>query len=104
MTPDLPGLPQADGEPIFSEPWEAQAFALVVGLHERGAFTWTEWADVLSAQIHSDADLPYYQHWLQALERIVADKDLATAPGLAARKQAWLDAADRTPHGQPITI
>ena len=28
----------------FEEPWQAQAFALTLDLHGRGAFTWTEWA------------------------------------------------------------
>jgi hypothetical protein len=30
--------------PVFSAPWEAQAFAMVLALHERGLFTWPEWA------------------------------------------------------------
>ena len=42
---DCPG----DGTgPVFAEPWQAQAFALVVRLHAEGAFTWTEWAAALS--------------------------------------------------------
>ena len=28
-----------DGEPVFREPWEAQAFAMTLALHERGLFT-----------------------------------------------------------------
>ena len=34
-------------EPVFSEPWQAEAFALVVALHERGLFSWAEWAEAL---------------------------------------------------------
>jgi hypothetical protein len=30
---------------------EAQAFALALTLHERGAFTWSEWAQTLAAVI-----------------------------------------------------
>jgi hypothetical protein len=28
--------------PTFNEPWEAQAFALTLQLHEAGHFTWRE--------------------------------------------------------------
>ena len=38
-------------EPPFREPWEAQAFAMTVKLHEAGHFTWPEWAAVLSEEI-----------------------------------------------------
>jgi nitrile hydratase accessory protein len=76
----LPGIPlHADG-PIFNAPWEAKAFAMAVALHERGLFTWPQWAEALSRQIKiaqaaGDADLgdTYYQHWLLALESLVKD-------------------------------
>ena len=38
----LGGLPGDATGPVFREPWEAQAFAMVVALHERGVFTWSE--------------------------------------------------------------
>ena len=108
----LPGFPHADDEaPIFAEPWQAQAFAMVLSLHQRGLFTWPEWAQALGAQIasaqaHGDADLgdTYYQHWLAALEAIVASKGAATRDELMQTQQAWDHAADRTPHGQPIHL
>jgi hypothetical protein len=35
--PDLPALPRDEaGSPVFREPWEAQAFAMAVRLHEAG--------------------------------------------------------------------
>ena len=75
----LPGMPaDADG-PVFAEPWQAQAFAMTLALHERGLFTWVEWAHALSieigaAQAAGDADLgdTYYRHWLTALARMVS--------------------------------
>jgi hypothetical protein len=39
----LPRLPRDEGEPVFAEPWQAQAFALAVKLSEQGHFTWKEW-------------------------------------------------------------
>ena len=98
-------------DPVFREPWEAHAFALTVSLHERGLFTWPEWADALGAQIaaaqaRGDADLgdTYYRHWLAALESLVTAKGATTAAELAHTRDAWDRAADRTPHGEPIEL
>ncbi|MEM1431078.1 MAG: nitrile hydratase accessory protein [Pseudomonadota bacterium] len=97
--------PAAGGDaPVFAEPWEAQAFAMVVHLHDRGAFTWQEWAACLSDEIHGDVERSYYAHWLRALEKIVAVKGLAAPDALTARKRAWQEAAARTPHGHPIAL
>ena len=47
----VPGIPcDADG-PVFREPWEAQAFAMTLALHERGLFSWPEWAATLGEEI-----------------------------------------------------
>jgi nitrile hydratase accessory protein len=76
---DLPGIPMDADSPVFNEPWEARAFAMTLALHERGVFTWPQWAAALSRQIDraraaGDADLgdTYYQHWLRALESLVS--------------------------------
>lgn len=107
----LPALPVDDQGPVFVEPWQAQAFAMTLELHRAGHFSWKEWAEHLSAEIaaaqaHGDPDRgdTYYHHWLAALERLVAEKHLATATELAARKKQWDVAARNTPHGQPIKL
>ena len=107
----LPALPRDDAGPVFSAPWEAQAFAMAVALHERGAFSWKEWAHTLAAVIEEaaqrgepDTGEDYYRHWLAALERIVAEKRLLTGTLLLERRAAWEDAARHTPHGQPIEL
>jgi nitrile hydratase accessory protein len=81
--PRLPGMPLDADSPVFNEPWEARAFAMVLALHQRGLFTWPQWAAALSRQITQaqaagDADLgdTYYQHWLLALESLVTDLPL----------------------------
>ncbi|HYZ73379.1 MAG TPA: nitrile hydratase accessory protein, partial [Chthoniobacterales bacterium] len=51
----LPRLPQDKGEPVFAEPWQAQAFALAVKLSEQGHFTWKEWASALANQLNAAA-------------------------------------------------
>lgn len=107
----LSGVPgDADG-PVFAEPWQAQAFSLAVRLSETGCFTWPEWAatlaDVLkeaAARGEPDDGSHYFDHWLVALERIVAAKDLVAYAELKARKQDWEAAYLATPHGQPVEL
>jgi nitrile hydratase accessory protein len=107
----LPDLPRDRAGPVFHEPWEAQAFAMALALHERGLFTWEEWAATLGREIRAaqaagdpDTGNTYYQHWLNALERLVAEKKVAGADALARYRDAWARAATRTPHGTPITL
>jgi nitrile hydratase accessory protein len=108
---DLPALPRDQEGPVFQEPWEAQAFALAVNLSEAGYFTWQEWTAALSAEIKAaqergDSDLgnTYYHHWLQALERLCAAKEIVTLADMQTRKQEWRRAYLRTPHGKPIEL
>ncbi|MEQ9138600.1 MAG: nitrile hydratase accessory protein [Thalassobaculum sp.] len=107
----LPAIPVDRDGPVFREPWEAQAFAMAVKLHESGLFTWNEWAAALSAEIEAaqrtgDPDLgdTYYRHWLKALEGLVLARTDLTADRLASRKDAWARAAERAPHGEPILL
>ncbi len=103
----LPRLPRDAEGPVFAEPWQAQAFALTLKLHEGGAFTWPEWAAALSVELARDPDdngSRYYDHWVAALEGLVAGRALAQPAELAARKAAWAQAYRRTPHGQPVKL
>ncbi|CAB3709677.1 nitrile hydratase accessory protein [Paraburkholderia rhynchosiae] len=107
----LAALPCDDSGPVFNAPWEAQAFAMTLALHERGVFTWAEWAITLNeaicaAQASGDRDRgdTYYSHWLSALENITSAKGLVTPDLLLQRRCAWEAAALKTPHGQPIEL
>jgi nitrile hydratase accessory protein len=101
------GAPEA---PAFHEPWQAQAFALAVALHDRGLFTWAEWSRTLAAAIKTAAEpddgdgAAYYRCWLKTLEQLVAEKRLIAAAALSTRKEAWRRAARATPHGSPIVL
>ncbi|AGU48864.1 putative nitrile hydratase accessory protein [Variovorax paradoxus B4] len=106
-----PGMPRDADGPVFNAPWEAQAFAMTLALHERGLFTWVEWAEVLAAQIAAaqaagdpDTGNTYYRHWLGALESLVARKGASSEDELVRYRHAWDRAADRTPHGRPIEL
>lgn len=91
----------------FDEPWQAQAFALTLDLHGRGAFTWTEWAAALSrerAEALDDGGAGYYASWLAALETLVLKKGLAAKPELAVRAEDWRHAYAASPHGKPVEL
>ncbi|GLR91929.1 nitrile hydratase accessory protein [Bradyrhizobium iriomotense] len=110
-TAAVPSIPRDDDGPVFRAPWEAQAFAMALTLHERGVFTWTEWAAALAeeikrAQAAGDPDTgeTYYLHWLATLESLVATKGVTSTETLHRYRDAWDHAADRTPHGQPIVL
>ena len=107
----FPHQPQDEEGLVFNAPWEAQAFALVLALHEKGLFSWQEWAATLSdeiavAQAAGDPDLgnTYYEHWLAALETISRKKNLSSAVELDRRKSQWYAAYLSTPHGKPIEL
>ncbi|MBQ85881.1 MAG: nitrile hydratase accessory protein [Gammaproteobacteria bacterium] len=126
----FPDLPIENNEPVFKEPWEAQAFSLVIALHEKGVFSWDEWSEALAKAIHwgphqaGENDVvqrvgeglggrmgekgnigdSYYQHWLAALEHLAVAKGLSEADELAQRVQAWREAYLATPHGQPVEL
>jgi nitrile hydratase accessory protein len=109
--PPIPSLPRDDAGPVFREPWEAQAFGMAVTLNERGHFTWREWTERLTAEIaaarargEADDGTRYYEFWLTALEKLVAEKGLVATGELAVRKHEWDVAARATPHGQPIEL
>jgi nitrile hydratase accessory protein len=87
-------------ERVFDEPWEAQAFALVVSLNERGLFSWSEWTEAVSAAPEEG----YYERWLATLERLLTARGVADEPTLARYRHAWAHAAERTPHGTAIEL
>jgi nitrile hydratase accessory protein len=83
-------------EQVFSEPWEARAFAVAVALCEAGCFRWEEFQQSLIDEIaraqaagraaSSGAD--YYSHWLAALTELLAGKGLVDIHDLEARVAA----------------
>ena len=110
----LTQLPQGlleDDEPVFSEPWQAQAFALAVSLIESGRISWQDWSTTLGDEISCAAEQGiaedgsgYYQLWLNALERLVDRTGLSSNVELSNLKEAWREAYEATPHGQPVSL
>jgi len=111
MTDPLFHQPKDGDQPVFREPWEAQAFAMTLKLHESGLFTWAEWTEALSAEIAAaqragDPDLgdTYYTHWLAALEKLVTARGGLSGDEVAMRIEEWRRAYLNTPHGRPVEL
>jgi nitrile hydratase accessory protein len=101
----------ADRPQAFEAPWQAQAFAMALMLHDKGVFTWSEWAEALGTEIarqprlgEADDGRGYYTCWLRALERLVVAKGLASGGMLTVLRERWDAAARTTPHGEPVAL
>lgn len=105
---EIAPLPCDAAGPVFAEPWQAQAFAMVLRLHEQGVFTWPEWAEALSIEIaeHGGTDdgSRYYEFWLEALEHLLIAKRQTSHAEVDALAASWARAAEATPHGRPIEL
>ena len=85
--------PRSNGELVFAAPWEGRAFGLVVSLYEAGAFEWGRFQAALIARIgawertHPDdrAGWSYYEHWLGALEDLLAADGTVAAAEITDR-------------------
>ena len=78
---------------------------------EQGHFTWKEWVNTLADELKAATDRGepddgsrYYYYWLAALERLVTSKGLLDRDALETRKEAWAEAYEHTPHGQPVEL
>ena len=104
-----PGLPKSpEGDPVFSEPWAAEAFAMTVHLHETGVFTWNEWAASLSRELHrpgrAEDGSDYFDCWVEALSALLVGRGVADASVILDLQKSWQRAAEATPHGKPIEL
>ncbi len=105
-----PQLPKsADGEPVFPEPWAAEAFAMTVHLHERGLFTWGEWAQTpyprsctRPGRARTAATISIAE--VAAFRRSGSNAALPTPTRSSALQESWQRAAEATPQGKPIEL
>jgi nitrile hydratase accessory protein len=86
--------PRANGELVFAAPWESRAFGMAVTLYDAGAFTWPQFQAALIARIGAweanpdDEPWSYYQHWLGALEDVLASDGTVLAQEVTLRAEA----------------
>ena len=102
--------PMVNGELTFEAPWQGRVFGIACGLAEHGVFEWDTFRARLITEIGAfdrsperDADATglstphfhYYDHFLRALETLLAER-LIIAPGeLTQRVRAFVE----RPHG-----
>ena len=108
---ESPLRPDGDAEPVFTEPWQAQAFALVNQLVANQQLQWADWTAHFSECIRADENLNgpddgtrYYEIWLIALESLVKKYKWLDSEDIDARKQDWHQAYLDTPHGKPVKL
>ena len=74
-------IPKDAEGPVFVEPWEARAFAMVIDLNQRGLFAWKDFQSLLVEEISKNEreglGQPYYTSWLIAAERLFERLGLA---------------------------
>ena len=91
--------PRANGELLFSEPWESRIFGVTLALYDAGRFEWSEFQSALIAAIadhdakRGEDPYQYYACWLAAF------RSLATAKGWLS--EAELDALERDLAARP---
>ena len=110
-TPAPGPLARRDDEPVFDEPWQAQALALAFNLIDQGVFSNAQWSEKLGAELgraqargDPDDSQTYYRSVLVVLENLLASSGRIPAETLAARTEAWRRAYLNTPHGQPVEL
>ncbi len=101
-------------EPVFSQPWHAQVFALTVHLNEAGHFDWPEWVARFSATLKAqgrgrpgrelDGGDDYFSAWLETLETLLAEQGKAAPHQVEQVRAAWHAAYLNTPHGEPVVL
>jgi nitrile hydratase accessory protein len=88
-------LPRANGELVFSAPWEGRAVAIAVALVERLGLPWDAFRDRLVDAIAAEPERPYYESWAAALESLVVSVGLATPASLDTATPASVRRSDR---------
>ena len=106
----LPGA----GEQSFDQPWEVRAFAMAVAAYHAGQYEWSEFQLSLIDSIRRwEADggtepWSYYEHWLTALETVLAGSGALSDAALDDRTKAVLATPRNTghheAHREPVAI
>ena len=107
---DLPG----GDERSFAEPWELRAFAMAVAAYHNGQYEWSEFQLSLIDSIRrwetegGAEPWSYYEHWLTALETVLAGNGVLSEAALDERTRAVLatprNANHHEAHREPVAV
>jgi nitrile hydratase accessory protein len=108
----LPG--GSNAERSFEQPWELRAFAVAVAAYHAGQYEWSEFQLSLIDSIKrweaegGPEPWSYYEHWLDALETVLAGSGALSDAALDERTKAVLTAPRNTGHHtarrEPVTV
>ena len=111
MNDALKPLAGVDGDPVFSEPWQAQVLALADTLVRNGLFSAGEWSENLGQNLReaeaggaADDQENYYGCVLKTLEKLVAENSEIDLSAMLGKRADWEQAYLSTPHGQPVLL
>lgn len=109
---DLPG--GSDRDRSFDHPWEVRAFAMAVAAHHNGQYEWSEFQLSLIDSIKRwEAEggaepWSYYEHWLEALETVLAGNGALSDALLDDQTRAVLatprNANHHEAHREPVAV
>ena len=109
--PDLKPLADVDGDPVFDEPWQAQALAIADSLVQSGLFSAQDWSSALGqalseaeANNETDNHETYYRCVVSALEALIATNSDIDDFAMIQKRKDWESAYLATPHGQPVGL
>lgn len=107
----LDPLKRKDNDPLFDEPWQAQALAMADTLVQTGTINAPDWAKTLGAELRKAADagapddaVTYYRAVISALEDLLDKSGAAKRDELDVRRDKWERAYLNTPHGLPVEL
>lgn len=102
---------QMDGEPLFTEAWQAQLLAMVDQMINDGIIANTAWSQTLgekldeaSADGKADDIETYYAAALAAFETLLAQLPELSLVEIDNKQEDWKQAYLATPHGQPVVL
>lgn len=77
--------PRSNGELVFDAPWQGRVFAAAIAVVDHVGLQWDDFRTRLIAEIECEPGRPYYESWVAALERLVAEHDLVDGEELKSR-------------------
>ena len=101
------GLPDAGDQP-FEQPWELRAFAMAVAAYDNGHYAWSEFQLSLVESIrrweaeNGTEPWSYYEHWLTALETVLAANGTLSGPVLDERAHTVLSTPRNANHHHAV--